>query len=244
MQLLKTYLEYAASGGRRLAEEEQAGEVRLNAFEADVRDALEVRGIRTRPQFGASRYRIDLVAMHAEKPGRPVLAIECDRVSYHSSATARDRDRLRQAHLQRLGWRFHRVWSTDWFYNREQETERAISAYEEALRAADLLDADAGDSPNPDGMEPATHTPLQPNPRQRGPRPRVPDREAIDHYTDRELRQIAEWIQSDGLLRTDEELIRDIFEELPFQRLGGRIRERLQDVARSVGRRQRRDSRS
>ena len=103
VQLLKAYLEYAASGGRRLPEEEHAGEVGLNPFEADVRDALEARGIRTRPQFGASRYRIDLVAMHPEKPGRPVLAIECDGASYHSSATARDRDRLRQAHLQRLG---------------------------------------------------------------------------------------------------------------------------------------------
>ena len=92
VQLLKAYLEYAASGGRRLPEEEHAGEVGLNAFEADVRDALEARGIRTRPQFGASRYRIDLVAMHPEKSGRPVLAIECDGASYHSSATARDRD--------------------------------------------------------------------------------------------------------------------------------------------------------
>ena len=66
VQLLKAYLEYAAGGGKRMPEAEQAGEVRLNAFEADVRDALEARGIRTRPQFGASSYRIDLVAMHPE----------------------------------------------------------------------------------------------------------------------------------------------------------------------------------
>ncbi len=242
VQLLKAYLEYAASGGRRLPEEEHAGDVGLNAFEADVHDALEARGVRTRPQFGASRYRIDLVAMHPEKPGRPVLAIECDGASYHSSATARDRDRLRQAHLQRLGWRFHRIWSTDWFYGREQETQRAVSAYEEAVRMADLLDADTAPSANPDGVEPATQVPQQPIARQRGSRPLVPVRETIDQYTDRELRQIAEWIQSDGLLRTDEELIRDVFEVLPFQRLGGRIRGRLQNMAQSVRRRQRRDS--
>jgi very-short-patch-repair endonuclease len=241
VQLLKAYLEYAASDGRRLPEEEHAGGVDLNAFEADVRDALEARGIRTRPQFGASRYRIDLVAMHPEKPGRPVLAIECDGASYHSSATARDRDRLRQAHLQRLGWRFHRIWSTDWFYNREQETQRAVSTYVEAVRTADLLDADAAPSSNPDGMESATQVPQRPITRLGPARPLVPVRETIDQYTDRELRQIAEWIQSDGLLRTDEELIRDIFEVLPFQRLGGRIRERLQNVTQSVRRRQGRD---
>src|SRR5262249_14423719 len=58
VQLLKAYLEYAANGGGRLPQEEHASGVGLNAFEADVRDALEARGIKTRPQFGASRYRI------------------------------------------------------------------------------------------------------------------------------------------------------------------------------------------
>lgn len=241
VQLLKAYLEYMASGGTRLPEGEHAGEVGLNPFEADVRDALEVLGIRTRPQFGASRYRIDLVAMHPDKPGRPVLAIECDGASYHSGATARDRDRLRQAHLQRLGWRFHRIWSTDWFYSREQETRRAISAYEEAVHRANLLDANAAPSANPGSVEPATHVPQQPIARQRGLRPLVPVHETIDQYSDQELLRIAAWIESDGLLRTDEEFIRDIFEVLPFQRFGGRIRERLLHVAQSARRRQRRD---
>ncbi|MBX3356383.1 MAG: DUF4011 domain-containing protein [Phycisphaeraceae bacterium] len=249
VRLLKAYLEYAASGGQRLPTEEIAGEVGLNAFEADIRDALEGRGIKVRPQFGASRYRIDLVAMHPTKPGRPVLAIECDGASYHSSATARDRDRLRQSNLERLGWRFHRIWSTDWFYRREQEIERAVEAFHEAVRRADLLDTDGAMPRNtatndrvdranrPDQPEPANHTvtPVStPSARVRGPAPRIPSRESIDQYSERELRTIAVWIQSDGLLRTDEELIRDLFEVLPFQRLGPRIRERLESVARSL----------
>jgi very-short-patch-repair endonuclease len=242
VQLLKAYLEFAANGGRRMAEEEQADEVGLNAFEADVRDALASRGISLRAQFGASRYRIDLVAMHPRKAGRPVLAIECDGASYHSSATARDRDRLRQAHLQRLGWHFHRIWSTDWFYSREQETERAVSAYEEAVRRADLLDASDEQTRRPDLATSPTEVTQQSAARHRSPRPPVPVRETIEQYSDRELRQIAEWITSDGLLRTDEELIRDIFETLPFGRLGRRIRERLMAVVRVVGRRNGRDS--
>jgi hypothetical protein len=74
----------------------------------------------------------------------------------------------------------------------------------------------------------------------------MPEHETIDQYSTRELIQIADWIASDiadwiasdGLLRTDEELIRDIFGTLPFQRMGNRIRERLEKVA--VPRRQRR----
>lgn len=230
VKLLKAYLEYAANGGARLPEVERAGEVSLNAFEADVRVALEARGIKTLPQFGASRYRIDLVAMHPEKPGRPVLAIECDGASYHSSATARDRDRLRQAHLHRLGWRFHRIWSTDWFYHREQEIERAIAAYEEAVRRADLSDADTRPPQAAGGAQLKSQAQLQPVARPRGPRPPVPVRETIDQYSDFELRQITEWVTSDGLLRTDEELIREVFKTLPFERLGHRIRGRLMAV--------------
>jgi len=234
VQLLKAYLEYAAGGGTRLPASEVAGEVALNAFEADVQDALEARGIRTRAQFGASRYRIDLVAMHPQTSGRPVLAIECDGASYHSSATARDRDRLRQAHLMRLGWRFHRIWSTDWFYSREQELDRAISVFEEAVRRADLADAvpEQADAEQR-GPEPARAS-QQGAARQRGPRPPVPVRDSIDRYSARELRQIVEWVVSDGLLRTEEELIRDVFAVLPFQRLGSRVRERLKVLAQAV----------
>jgi very-short-patch-repair endonuclease len=60
--------------------------------------------------MGASRFRIDMVAEHPTKPERYVLAIECDGATYHSSYTARDRDRLRQQQLENLGWRFHRIW--------------------------------------------------------------------------------------------------------------------------------------
>lgn len=234
VQLLKAYIEYAASGGTRLPDAEHAGEVGLNAFEADVRDAIETCGITLRTQFGASRYRIDLVAMHPEKPGRPVLAIECDGASYHSSATARDRDRLRQAHLQRLGWRFHRIWSTDWFYSREQELERLVVAYKDAVRRADLADTDVLKPPVLVQAQSISPTPTQPTALSRGPRPPVPAYDNIDQYSEQELQQLAEWIASDGLLRTNDELIREMFEALPYERMGGRIRTRLEDIAQAV----------
>ena len=230
VQLLKAYLEYAASGGERLMEVEQAGEVGLNPFEADIRDVLARHSIITRPQFGASRYRIDLAAMHPQKKGRPVLAVECDGASYHSGATARDRDRLRQAHLQKLGWRFHRIWSTDWFYNREDEIQRVVAAYSEAVRIADVADRDGG-SVSREHKTPEQRPSSQP---QRGPGPTVPPRASIDEYSTNELYEIADWVMSDGLLRTDEQLLREIFEFLPFRRMGGEIRKRLTTVAQGM----------
>ncbi len=124
------------------------------------------------------------------------------------SATARDRDRLRQTHLQRLGWRFHRYLVDGLVDNREQETQRAVSAYEEAVRLADLLDAHVALAPTAGRIESLPQEPSQTAESQRGPQPLLPVRETIDQYTDEELRQIAKWLTSDGLLRTDEELIR------------------------------------
>jgi hypothetical protein len=49
-----------------------------------------------------------------------------------------------------------------------------------------------------------------------------------------ELYEIAEWVTSDGLLRTDEQMIREIFDFLPFQRMGEQIRKRLMTVAQGM----------
>lgn len=61
--------------------------------------------------------------------------MECDGATYHSALWARERDRLRQEVLEHLGWKFHRIWSTDWFYRRGSELERLRTALDEAARA-------------------------------------------------------------------------------------------------------------
>jgi very-short-patch-repair endonuclease len=153
VDLLRHYLEYAQSGGALLSD---SGETTypLNSFEADVYEALTAAGIPLIPQWGCSGYRIDLAAKHPKQPGRLVLAIECDGATYHAVPTARDRDRLRQQHLEALGWTFHRIWSTDWFMNREAEIQSATKAYEGAVRAADG-NADIGHGPA--SPEPSSH---------------------------------------------------------------------------------------
>ncbi len=228
VQLLKAFLDYAASGASCFPETESAGG-ELSFFEADVQQALDQHGIKTRAQFGASRYRIDLVAMHPEKVGRPVLAIECDGATYHSGPTARDRDRLRQEQLQRMGWRFHRIWSTDWFFRREEEIQRAIKAFEDAVRRSD-------EKAGPSGPVSVMGPPVEhePTSRSRDRRPYIPRRRAIDDYTDKELHSVALWLISDGRLYTVDELVRLMFKELPFARMGSRIRARLEQIARRV----------
>jgi hypothetical protein len=82
---------------------------------------------------GCSSFKIDL-AVKRPNSSDYALAIECDGRSYRSSKTARDRDRLRQDILERMGWKFYRVWSTDWFRNKRMEQERLLKAVKEAFK--------------------------------------------------------------------------------------------------------------
>ena len=54
------------------------------------------------------------------------MGIECDGATYHSAKSVRDRDRLRQKILERLGWKIRRIWSTDWFKNPHAELQPII----------------------------------------------------------------------------------------------------------------------
>ena len=221
VQVLRAYLEYAASGGTRHPSG-QGLSVPLNDFEQSVADALAGRGVSLVPQWGVSQYRIDLVAQHPKQPGRFVLAIECDGASYHSSPTARDRDRLRQEHLEALGWRFHRIWSTDWFMRREQEIARSLVAFETAVnlvdRAADgnARSASATGAPRPD--EKATVAPQE-----RGPRPPIPQHDQITDYSWSDIDAIVRWVMRESDFFTDDEIVGRAREALGFTRRGSRI---------------------
>lgn len=223
VRLLKAYLEHAENKGQGLRLSGGATGVPLNSFEADIKNALELQGVPVIPQYGASRYRIDLVATDPEDSNRPILAIECDGASYHSSATARERDRLRQEHLMRLGWRFHRIWSTDWFNHREDEIRRAVESYNHAVTRRE-------ENPEPTDDYTSREGGVSQDGNGRGPAPSLPERGNIQDYTEFELTRLAQWAMSDSRLRTDEELFEDMFAHLPFTKRGARIRSRLQSA--------------
>jgi very-short-patch-repair endonuclease len=236
VELLRAYLEYASTGGRRLGGD-GAAPVASNPFEDDVHEALSRRGLSLRPQWGVSRYRIDLAAAHPRNPGQFVLAIECDGASYHSGATARDRDRLRQQHLEALGWRFHRIWSTDWFLRKAEEVERAVAAFEDAVRSAD---GNGKGRPAPVVLAPprepapSAASPARPA---RAPRPAVARRQAIDEYPAWEIDALVSWVASDDRLRTDDEWVDEMVGELGFQRRGKRIEAAIRESIARVRRR-------
>lgn len=234
LELLRDYLQYAASNGKIFSDIETSN-VPLNDFEAEVFDVLTLKGLKLIPQLGVSRFRIDIVAEHPQKPGRFVLAIECDGASYHSSYTARDRDRLRQQQLEALGWRFHRIWSTDWFMRKEEEVDCALKAYQAAVEYFDHQDTRGPVGTTTCGGKnlptPRTNGPITKQSR-RETRPAIPQHASITHYTAQDLVRLIKWIDSDGQLRTDEEVIAEVMPSLGFNRRGRLIEATIRQAIR------------
>ncbi|MCY4745655.1 DUF4011 domain-containing protein [Pelomonas sp. UHG3] len=113
----REYLEYAKTGllpGPKPTETTRDAD---SDFELAVADALRGANYDVQLQVGVAGYFIDLGVRHPDRSGEYLAGIECDGVMYHSSLSARDRDRIRQEILELMGWRGRliRVWSTDWF---------------------------------------------------------------------------------------------------------------------------------
>lgn len=129
-KLLRSFLDYASRGTVALGQaitSTGAGSAD-SPFEDAVCQALTQRGLKLQKQVGCGGFRIDLAVLDDQVEGKYLLGIECDGATYHSSATARDRDRLRQQVLEGLGWSICRIWSTDWVQNRERQIQRVIDA--------------------------------------------------------------------------------------------------------------------
>ena len=127
------YLRFVHSGGEDLGDlsvDTSADE----SFEQDIYDSLRKQGIGWCRSTAClvigwtSRFSIRKVGtLHPRNRGRWSLL-----------PLFRDSERPRPhspAHLERLGWKFHRIWSTEWFRNKETEVFLATQAVQEALNA-------------------------------------------------------------------------------------------------------------
>jgi len=134
---LHEFLHFAETGNLpQLQETTERPNEPESPFEEAVLEALRARGYDCVPQVGVDGYYIDIGIRDPEMPGRFILGVECDGARYHSLRSARDRDIIRQRHLENLGWRIHRIWSTDWFRAPERELDM-LEKHIVALRTHD-----------------------------------------------------------------------------------------------------------
>ncbi|HTV03043.1 MAG TPA: DUF3320 domain-containing protein, partial [Luteitalea sp.] len=243
--LLKGFLEYAESGrlDHPIVTRTAGAE---SPFEREVVQDLARRGFLVESQVGVAGYRIDIGVRDPDAPGRFVLGIECDGVAYHSSETARDRDRLRQQVLEARGWTIVRLWSTDWFKDRRGQMDRLIAAIEGAqavARAArdaarvipDIVDLSLDKAgPLAQELEPERSTPIAPLTRHSRPyvktaRPtRVPGSTLLDCPSDALESIVAAIVVAESPVHEDDVTTRAA--SFWDQRVGARIRSRVAEA--------------
>lgn len=213
-QLLRALLGFAESLGNDVGLEREHEP--LNPFEVRVQFELEQLGMRVIPQYGVGRFRIDFAISDPDDPNRLVLAVEADGASYHAQPTARDRDRLRQQILEDKGWRFYRIWSTDFFKNPQAEAQRVKNALLRAVEGErDLIPIDV--DPTDWNRAPTSQT----KPRRPNLRTGVP----IAQHDIRQLVALVKFLTDDGqVLLTDDELRDQMKDELGYARLGANIK--------------------
>ena len=151
VKALRDYLHFAETGSLppvegRITPEREAD----SPFELEVGDAVRRLGYEVVPQVGVEGFFIDLAVVDPRRTGHFLLGIECDGATWHSTRSARERDRLRQSILENLGWSLHRIWSTDWFTDAERECRRLEAAIAARLEAtAHAAPAATADDPDP-----------------------------------------------------------------------------------------------
>ncbi|HLA63454.1 MAG TPA: DUF3320 domain-containing protein [Rhodothermales bacterium] len=222
----KRYLHYAETGVLEAAL--AGGRTPAAPFEEAVAAALVAAGYEVVPQVGVGGFRVDLAVVDPDKPGRYLLGVVCDGATYHSARTARDRDRIRQTVLEGLGWRLHRVWSTDWFRDPARERERVVAAVAQARAApagaplpptavAEPLHRGPAPPPPPDGPSTTPYV-LATLRRHAGELPEVPLRRLAG--------DVLTVVRVEGPVHVDE-VARRLLDAAGAARMGSRIREAL-----------------
>ena len=132
-KVLKRYLTYA----RERTHQPQAGWDRPIAsdLERTVSVALRERGFDVVPKVGVAGAFVDLAVRHPRAPGAFVAGIVCDGPDYRAGFSARDRDRLRPAALNALGWNVVQLWTPDWYRDRAGTLDEIVKQIERGMES-------------------------------------------------------------------------------------------------------------
>jgi very-short-patch-repair endonuclease len=125
---LKRFLEFAKSGRMAVAAGQMKASPQADSIVEALAQELRQRGYQVDTKVGRSQFKIDIAIVDKQHPERYILGILCDGQSYYETKTERDREVVRPGVLAGLQWKLLRVWSIDWFANRQGVMERIEQA--------------------------------------------------------------------------------------------------------------------
>ena len=137
---LKRFLEFAQSGRLPLntgaaATNAVIQEKERSTVATQLAEVLEQHGFKTDINVGRSKFKVDLAVVDPTDEGRYILGILCDGPNYFDTKTARDREITQPSVLNMLNWNIMRLWSVDWFENRQKVIDRILEKLNQLKRA-------------------------------------------------------------------------------------------------------------
>lgn len=135
---LKAFLEYAS--GKELLIDKYTSKQYCRDREGIINaicKALKSEGFDTDVSVGHSKYRIDIGVIDPNDTEKYILGILLDGDCYEEAKTTRDREIAQINVLDGLGWNIMRVWSMDWWDNRQKEVNRIISGVKDLYNGVD-----------------------------------------------------------------------------------------------------------
>ena len=129
---LKKFLEFAERGSLSVPSSQQMA-VQGAGLLNDIAKALRQRGYTVDTSVGRSNFKIDLAVISPKQPDKYILGILCDGVNFVKANTMRDREIVQPNVLNMLHWNIFRIWSVDWFEDKEKILDNIEAAIQEYL---------------------------------------------------------------------------------------------------------------
>ena len=122
---LKGFLEFAETGKLPFVSG-TTHNLDTNVMVEQICDALAREGYITESFVGRSNFKVDIAVSTREHPEKFILGILLDGKTYFETKTTRDREIVQPSVLRMLNWRVMRVYSIDWYENRDRALKQIL----------------------------------------------------------------------------------------------------------------------
>lgn len=135
VEALRDFLEFAQKGQLQSKNIEKNMEERQGIME-HICQMLNEHGYKYQRSVGHSKFKIDIAVMNPYKEEEYLLGIMLDGESYRQSSNTKDREVAQISVLKGLGWDIYRIWTLDWWDNKEKELKKLIDCLDHKKDAA------------------------------------------------------------------------------------------------------------
>lgn len=135
VEALKDFLEFAEKG-RLQGEYVETRVQKEQGIMEHICQTIMDGGYQYQKAIGHSKFKVDIAVVNPYNPEEYLLGIMLDGESYRQSSNTKDREVAQISVLNGLGWELHRIWTMDWWDNRDKELSKLMKLLDEKKEAA------------------------------------------------------------------------------------------------------------